>query len=286
VRLDCAGGRAKSNHPGLLLQLCRGQGHTEVGPATLYRHFPAKEILATGSRRGRDVALADFGSVSERLRGTFGSSSLRPRFGADGLGMTIGSVSFNNASAVQGASGHARGPKPPAMDNTAEALGLSTDDLQGQLKSGKTLDDVAKAQGVSSDDLLKALKSDLTANKPAGAPELSDDQLTGGRDQHRCRQGPARPGWPGWLAAPASDRRRRLRDRYQPRHVGRGPRNQLRRTAAEAAGKLQHELALELLDHEPVHVQQVRSRRGRGRRHLRLNGRFTAVAVRRRVRGG
>ena len=93
---------------------------------------------------------------------------MRPRFGADGLGMTIGSVSFNNASAVQSASGHPRGPKPPAMDNTAEALGLSTDDLQGQIKSGKTLDDIAKAQGVA-DDLLKALKSDLTANnRPAG----------------------------------------------------------------------------------------------------------------------
>jgi hypothetical protein len=93
------------------------------------------------------------------------------------LGMTIGSVSFNSTSAVQGASGHQR-PKPPAMDNTAKALGLSTDDLKSQLKSGKTLNDIATAQGVSSDDLLKALKTDLKANKPADAPELSDDQLT------------------------------------------------------------------------------------------------------------
>jgi hypothetical protein len=94
------------------------------------------------------------------------------------LGMTIGSLSINSTSAVQSASGQHRGQKPPAMDKTAEALGLSTDDLKGQLKSGKTLNDIAKTQGVSSDDLLKALKSDLTASKPANAPELSDDQLT------------------------------------------------------------------------------------------------------------
>jgi hypothetical protein len=116
--------------------------------------------------------------------------------------MTIGSVSFNNAGAIQGASGHPRGPKPPAMDNTAEALGLSTDDLQNQLKSGRTLDDIAKAQGVSSDDLLKALKSDLTANKPAGAPELSDDQLTALATGIAAGKGPHGPGGPGGSPPP------------------------------------------------------------------------------------
>jgi hypothetical protein len=112
------------------------------------------------------------------------------------LDMTIGSVSFSNAGAAHGASGHLREPKPPAMDNTAEALGLSTDDLQNQLKSGTTLDDIAKAQGVSSDDLLKALKSDLTANKPAGVPSLSDDQLTEIATSIAAGKGPQGPGGP------------------------------------------------------------------------------------------
>lgn len=118
------------------------------------------------------------------------------------LNMTIGSVSFNNASAVQGASSHPRGPKPPAIDNAADALGLSADDLQGQLKSGKTLDDIAKAQGVSSDDLLKALKSDLTANKPAGAPQLSGDQLTDLATSIAVGKGPHGPGGAGGSPPP------------------------------------------------------------------------------------
>ena len=101
--------------------------------------------------------------------------------------MTIASPTVNTTSPIQGTS-HQRGHKPPSMDNTATALGLSTDDLQSQLKSGKTLNDVAKAQGVSSDDLLKAFKSDLAANKPADAPALGDDQLT----QWRARSPRAR----------------------------------------------------------------------------------------------
>jgi hypothetical protein len=118
------------------------------------------------------------------------------------LGMTIGSLSATSTSAVQSASSHHRGPKPPAMDNTAEALGLSTDDLKTQLKSGKTLDDIAKAQGLSSDDLLKALKSDLSANKPAGAPELSNDQLTELATNIAAGKGPRGPHGPGGHGGP------------------------------------------------------------------------------------
>jgi hypothetical protein len=92
--------------------------------------------------------------------------------------MNIGSVStLNSTTAVQSTTNR-RQHKEMSMDNTAQALGLSADDLKTQLKSGKTLDDIAKAQGVSGDDLTTALKKDLTANKPADAPELSDDQLT------------------------------------------------------------------------------------------------------------
>jgi hypothetical protein len=69
-------------------------------------------------------------------------------------------------------------PKPPTFDNAAKLLGMSTDDLQSALKSGKTLDDLAQDKGVASSDLTNAVKADLQAGKPAGAPDLSDDQLT------------------------------------------------------------------------------------------------------------
>jgi hypothetical protein len=85
-------------------------------------------------------------------------------------------------------------PKPPDMTNTAKALGLSSDDLQSELQSGKTLDSIAQDKGVSSDDLLSAVKSDLQANKPADAPELSDDQLTQMATSIAAGKGPGGPG--------------------------------------------------------------------------------------------
>jgi hypothetical protein len=87
-------------------------------------------------------------------------------------------------------------PKPPDMTNTAKALGLSADDLQSKLKSGRTLDAIAQDEGVSSDDLLSAVKTDLQANKPADAPALSDDQLTQMATGIAAGKGPGGPGGP------------------------------------------------------------------------------------------
>lgn len=94
--------------------------------------------------------------------------------------MTISSLSSSTdvTALTQATATQRQRPKPPDMTNTAKALGLSTDDLQSELKSGRTLDAIAKDKGVSSDDLLSAVKTDLQANKPADAPALSDDQLT------------------------------------------------------------------------------------------------------------
>jgi hypothetical protein len=98
---------------------------------------------------------------------------------------------------TQAAATQRQRPKPPDMTNTAKALGLSADDLQSELKSGKTLDAIAQDKGVSSDDLLSAVKTDLQANKPADAPELSDDQLTQMATAVAAGQGPGGPGGPG-----------------------------------------------------------------------------------------
>ncbi len=117
---------------------------------------------------------------------------LEPKTPPMNQNMTIGSIS-NTSSAAGVQSTNNRHHKQMSMDNTAEALGLSTDDLKTQLKSGKTLNDIAKAQGVSSDDLTAALKKDLTANKPANAPELSDDQLTEMATNIAAGKGPKGP---------------------------------------------------------------------------------------------
>jgi hypothetical protein len=83
--------------------------------------------------------------------------------------------------------------KPPSMGNTAQLLGMSTDDLQSALKSGQTLDDLASSKGVSSTDLRSAIKSDIQANKPADAPDLSDDQLTQMATSIAAGKGPGGP---------------------------------------------------------------------------------------------
>lgn len=98
-----------------------------------------------------------------------------------------------DVTALTQAASQRQRPKPPDMTNTAKALGLSTDDLQSELKSGKTLDSIAQDKGVSADDLLSAVKTDLTANKPADAPALSDDQLTQMATAVAAGKGPGGP---------------------------------------------------------------------------------------------
>jgi hypothetical protein len=89
--------------------------------------------------------------------------------------MTIGSVpsfapvwSPGNASNRQG---------PPPLANTAQLLGVTTDDLTQARQSGKTLLDLASAKGISRDELVKSIVSDLKAGAPPGAPAASDAQL-------------------------------------------------------------------------------------------------------------
>jgi hypothetical protein len=112
--------------------------------------------------------------------------------------MTISSLSSSTdvTALTQATATQRQRPKPPDMTNTAKALGLSPDDLQSELKSGKTLDDIAQDKGVSSDDLLSAVKTDLQANKPADAPGLSDDQLTQMATGIAAGKGPGGPGGP------------------------------------------------------------------------------------------
>jgi cell wall-associated NlpC family hydrolase len=93
--------------------------------------------------------------------------------------MTINAVGSTPTSRPVGS-----GQRPHRHDHTkmfepaAKALGMSTDDLETQLKAGQILSDVASAQGVSPDDLVAAIAADLEAHKPEGAPALSHAQAT------------------------------------------------------------------------------------------------------------
>jgi hypothetical protein len=81
--------------------------------------------------------------------------------------------STSSSSATYRTHSH-RGKDPMAA--VATKLGLSSDDLKSQLKSGKSLDDIATAQGVSHDDLISAIKSGMPADKASGtdADEMAE----------------------------------------------------------------------------------------------------------------
>ena len=87
-------------------------------------------------------------------------------------------MSVSSVGSAQVEPHHHRHHKPPEMTNTAELLGMSTDDLEQARKSGQSLSDLAASKGVSKDDLVASITKDLQANEPGGAPQISDAQLT------------------------------------------------------------------------------------------------------------
>jgi lambda repressor-like predicted transcriptional regulator len=78
--------------------------------------------------------------------------------------MTINTIGTSaSTAATQALFGRTDRPRQGggAIAVAAKALGLSTDDVISQLKSGKSLGDIADAQGVSRTDLASALKSGM-----------------------------------------------------------------------------------------------------------------------------
>jgi hypothetical protein len=65
----------------------------------------------------------------------------------------------------------------PSFSNTAQLLGMSSDELRSALQSGATLSSLAGSKGVASSDLVASVKKDLEDGAPQGAPTLSSDQL-------------------------------------------------------------------------------------------------------------
>ena len=86
-----------------------------------------------------------------------------------------------------------------SMEPVAKALGTTTDALQQDLQSGKSLNDLASAKGVSQKDLLAAIEQGLQNNAPEGAPALSSTQLANLAARIASHQG---RGGPGGVAGP------------------------------------------------------------------------------------
>jgi hypothetical protein len=65
----------------------------------------------------------------------------------------------------------------PSFANTAQLLGMSSEQLRSALQSGATLSSLASSNGVARSDLVASVEKDLKAGVPQGAPTLSSDQL-------------------------------------------------------------------------------------------------------------
>ncbi|PPK66628.1 hypothetical protein V5P93_004669 [Actinokineospora auranticolor] len=74
-----------------------------------------------------------------------------------------------------------------ALDSVADALGLSSEELQDELRSGTSLTDVAAANGMDA----ATLKTTITDALKAGDDSLSDDQVDALAD--KIIEGPPKP---------------------------------------------------------------------------------------------
>ena len=120
----------------------------------------------------------------------------------EGTGETSGS---GHAHRMHG--GPPPGPPPEAIDAAAEALDMSTEDVQKALQSGTTLADLADSKGVSQDDLLKAVTDGLAAGATKHGRQLTSDQLTDFASRIISGDGPpAPPAGAGAAGGAESDR--------------------------------------------------------------------------------
>lgn len=97
--------------------------------------------------------------------------------------------------------GHGRGHGPGfgpgpggVLEPAAKALGLSTQELMTQLRSGKSLADVAKAQNKDLADVKAAVKASLTARLDAAVKAGQRKEELAELDEHIDRIGDGPPG--------------------------------------------------------------------------------------------
>jgi urease gamma subunit len=143
---------------------------------------------------------------------------------------------------------HLAGGPIELLETTAEALGISRDELADRLRDGKTLEEIAKAEGNSLDDVRKAVEADLKERLDKAVDEgdltreQADRMLEGASDMlddlDAVLQGP-----PHLRGGPEFGLRFK--------HPGGGP-IELFETAAEALGITRNELADRLRDGKSI----------------------------------
>jgi len=126
------------------------------------------------------VGREDFATTLQRHQKQSGSSSSG----------TYG-TSFQPASGRGSMGLDGQNHRPPFLDAAAETLGLSPDELDQELKSGKTLEEVASDQGVSADTLRETLTQDIQQNFPNDRGAPSSDEVSSMVDSIMTRSGPS-----------------------------------------------------------------------------------------------
>jgi hypothetical protein len=80
--------------------------------------------------------------------------------------------------------GHRHGHRKAAMDAAAKALGMSSDDLQSALKSGKSLKDIASTQGVDLSKVQSAMQDAIQQSQGTQQPQQPQQPQSAGSHQH------------------------------------------------------------------------------------------------------
>ena len=118
--------------------------------ADLKAHIDSEVAAGKHTQAEADAKLAD---AKTRITQMVNTAGLPMRRGGHGGG-----------DHGKGGPGMKHGAPRFATENLAKALGLSLDELNTQLQSGKTLAQIAEAQNVSTDKVKDALTSDFTAH--------------------------------------------------------------------------------------------------------------------------
>jgi uncharacterized protein YidB (DUF937 family) len=86
---------------------------------------------------------------------------------AIGGGQALSTGSAAQVQQVHHHHGHGGGARKAGMDAAAQALGMSSSDLQTALKGGQSLSSLAQSKGVNADSLTKTISDAIAKANPS-----------------------------------------------------------------------------------------------------------------------
>lgn len=92
---------------------------------------------------------------------------------AIGGGQALSASSAAQVQQVHHHHGHGGGARKAGMDAAAQALGMSSSDLQTALKGGQSLSSLAQSKGVSADSLTKTISDAIAKANPSMSADRS-----------------------------------------------------------------------------------------------------------------